>query len=117
MQTDYVRREILTYCASLPQAISARGPAELANVSLTLGNCLCWIAPELDGKAPQIEQVLSQSPQSIFALGRQLQWVGRDWFDRPAKEWDRGAEICLVRHEIARLDKLVHRLAAERGGK
>ena len=113
MNTDHVRKEILTYCAAMPAAIAARGPAELANVALTLGNCFCWISPVLDEPGPQIEENLGQVPQSVFALGRQLQEVGRAWFERmppPAQ----GPDVARLAAEVSRLDKLVHRLASER---
>jgi hypothetical protein len=110
---DFVRKEILTYCAALPAGIMARGQDELANVALTLGNCLVWIAPQLDGPGPQIEENLSQVPQSIFSLGRHLQWVGRDWWNPPNRQVDRGTQIAKLQAEVARLDKLVHRLAAK----
>lgn len=111
MNTEHVRKEILTYCAALPAAIMARGPAELANVTLTLGNCLCWIAQELDGPGVQPEEILSQSPQSIFSLGRQLQEVGRFWYDRTAPP-SQEPDLARLSAEVKRLDKLVHRLAA-----
>ena len=118
LELQSVRSELLTYCAGMPQGILARGPLEMAAFAVSLGNCFVWIAPHLDGRqAPQIEEPLGQVPQSIHSLGKQLRAVGLHWWNKTPGMADRETEVALLRAEVARLDKLVHRFVAERRGK
>jgi len=115
MKLEWVRKEILTYCGGFPQTIMVHGPAQMGSIAIGLGNCFVWTASLLDGPGPRLEQPLNETAQSIHALGKQLRVVGLDVWDR--QKLDSGTEIALLRAEVARLDKLVHRLAAERSGK
>jgi hypothetical protein len=60
---------------------------------------------------------LQESAQSVFALGKQLRMVGLDLWDKKGLAFDKGTEIALLRAEVARLDRLVHRALAGRRGK
>jgi hypothetical protein len=110
-----VRSNILTYCAGMPQGIVREGPLGIAHFAASLGNCLIWVAPHLNGRdALQIEQPISETAESIYALGKQLRVAALELWGAKV-EMDRGTEIALLRAEVARLDQLVHRLAAGQG--
>ncbi len=118
LKLQSVKSNLLTYCAGFPQAIVGQGPSEIGKIAVALGNCFIWISGSLDGPGPQIEQPLQESAQSIFALGKQLRVAGLNLWDcKGAVEFDKGTQIALLRAEVARLDRLVHRALAERRAK
>jgi hypothetical protein len=86
-----ISRELLTYLGTLPKNIlnGSQGPEEIA---INLGNCLIWISSQLE-KGPQIEQGMHESPQSVWALGKQLREAGLEIIRRNQSAQSRmGAE-------------------------
>jgi len=85
-------------------------------VAVSLGNCFIWVSSQLED-GPHIEQPLSENASSVFALGKQFRLVGLKFWDQKLEPFQPGTEIALLRAEVARLDRLVHRSLAQRRGK
>lgn len=91
---ETVRREVLTYLARLPKTIQESGNDSLGQIAVQLGNALIWLQPILEPGEPHIEVPLSETPQTIYALGKQLRQVGLHFWDRKKTDViDRTAEI------------------------
>lgn len=79
----HIQREILTYLGNSPRRLREMGSEGAGDLALSLGNCLNWICSSLDGENGGIAQPLDESPQSVYALGKQLQEVGRNLLGKP----------------------------------
>lgn len=111
LELQFVRREILTYCQRFPVNLKSHGSVEAGPMAVGLGNCLVWISSRLDNPGPQVERAIDCPADSIYALGRQLQEVGREVWDREHKV---SPTLASLQSEVDRLGKLVSLLAAER---
>jgi hypothetical protein len=77
----HVRRELLTYLASVPKTLNENGPDCAGQIAVSLGNALLWLQGTLDEPGPLIEVPLHETPQTIYALGKQLRAVGLSYWE------------------------------------
>lgn len=108
---SHVRRELLTYLASVPKTLKDKGPDAAAEVAIALGNALLWLRGTIEPNEPPIEVTLDETPQSIYALGKQLRAVGLLMWDKklPVQTTDR---IAQVERDLDSLRVLVSRMGS-----
>src|SRR5438445_736054 len=71
-QAAHIRRELLGYLAKLPQIINDRGQQAVGEVAVQVGNALLWLQGTLEPKGHHAETPLNETPQTIYALGKQF---------------------------------------------
>lgn len=106
---DSIQENILTYLSHSPVTIRSQGPQCLGDVSLSLGNCLVWIAGALDPLG-FIEEPVGQQATTVHSLGKQFQVVGRLALDRDFEPQEAvQAQIHRLSLEMQSLRKIVAR--------
>jgi hypothetical protein len=110
---SHVRRELLTYLASVPKTLRDKGPDSAAEVAIALGNAFLWLRGTLEPHEPPIEVSLDETPQSIYALGKQLRAVGLLMWDKklPVQNLDR---LSAMERDIDRLRMCVSRMGGDK---
>jgi len=104
---DSVRRNIISYLGSLP-AIARENPDRcLGEVLLAVGNCLAWIQPKIEDSI-QSYQPEHETPTSVYALAKQLQELGREFYGKQPKT---NLEI-----RLAQVETLIHEIVSRNGG-
>ena len=107
-----VARECLTYLGRLPNQLLRTPPGarrHCAEVAISLGNWLLWIAPKIEPTAPPCYFHFAGEPDSVAALGRQFRAVGLDLWNMP----DDSPESALVRSVVEEAIAALQRKAAK----
>lgn len=117
-EQNTVRRSFLTYLAKLPSKLAKETPPEsrrlVAGVCLDLGNLMLWLQPHVEPGAPNHEQPLNETAQSLWALGTQFRAVGLHLWDSPFDTEDNLQSTLLAEVRYLRQELVTMRI--EKGG-
>lgn len=97
---ERIREQILTYLADSPRKLRQLGAESAGEVALSLGNCLAWISGHMEAASSHRYQGPEQTPVTVYALGTQLQEIGRELIERPKATGN-------VQDRLERLEKLL----------
>jgi hypothetical protein len=75
-QSAHIRSELLNYLAKLPQTVDHKGPEAIGELAVQIGNALLWLQGTLEPHGHLAETPLHETPQTIYALGKQFRQVG-----------------------------------------
>lgn len=104
-----VRKEIITYCESLPQFIRTHGRDSVGWLSLQLGKCLLWIGPTLD-QYSLVQPMPGQTVATVSTLGEELRVIGLQLIQTPSNG-DLQRTIETLKRQVELLESLTERSA------
>ena len=120
---EILRRELLSFLSSYPKELKTQGHGFAGKLGVQLGNALLALSFSLERGEPQVLQSLDESPQSLYALGKQFREVGLTLWDVPKLQSAQAPDLVErlqrafgeVNMRLAALEALI--LKSRKGGK